>query len=76
MNSLDCFKEFESYGLNPKSSKIIVLKHPFPHYPGYPMGLMVQTPGAIPIDFKNSPYKELKRPIWPYDADPFGSGDI
>ncbi len=67
------FENFESLGLNPKSRKVLVIKSAYPHHPEYPKGLMVTTPGAINVDIGSLQYKNIRRPIWPLDPDPFAN---
>jgi len=74
MTPEDCFQEFEALGLAPMTRKIIAIKDAFPHHPDYPMGLMVHSPGAIPVDSKTSPYRNMTRALWPFDPKPFRSG--
>lgn len=63
---------FQTAGLDPFASNVLVAKSPCGFRAAYAPHarkiLVVRTPGCAPSDFWNYPYRNILRPMWPWDA--------
>lgn len=66
---------FEQFGIDVSGYRIVVVKSTQHFYAGFePVAaeiLYVSAPGAIPPDFADIPFQNLKTPFWPRVEDPF-----
>jgi microcystin degradation protein MlrC len=66
---------FEAFGIDPMSKEIIVAKSGNHFRSGFgPIArgiVYAASPGCIDVDYRRLPYKNVRRPIWPLDADPW-----
>ncbi len=62
---------FQTAGLDPFAASVLVAKSPCGFRAAYaPYArkiLVVRAPGCAPSDFWNYPYRNIPRPIWPWD---------
>lgn len=62
---------FQTAGLDPFSASVLVAKSPCGFRAAYAPHarkiLVVRAPGCAPSDFWNYPYRNIPRPIWPWD---------
>lgn len=62
---------FRAAGLEPFAAQLVVAKSPCGFRAAYREAasriLNVRSPGAAPADFWNLPYREIARPLWPWD---------
>ncbi|WP_405520362.1 M81 family metallopeptidase [Spirosoma sp. KNUC1025] len=64
--------DFTRLGLNPRQSDIVVVKIGYLEPELYAMQadwIMALTPGGVDQDLFRLPYKRIKRPMFPFDAD-------
>ncbi|NEU66480.1 M81 family metallopeptidase [Spirosoma agri] len=64
-------KDFTRLGLNPRKSDIVVVKIGYLEPELYAMQadwIMALTPGGVNQDLARLPYKRIKRPMFPFDA--------
>ncbi|MBI1779648.1 MAG: M81 family metallopeptidase [Proteobacteria bacterium] len=68
---------FTNVGIDPTAKKIVVVKSTNHFHAAFgPMAsevLYSDGPGALAGDFRRIPYTRMKRPKWPFDADPFAA---
>jgi len=66
-------EQFQSVGLEAKSSKFIVVKNPMNFQMAYgaiaKQAFILDTPGPTPATLKNVQFQQLKRPYFPADWD-------
>ncbi|MBI1779523.1 MAG: M81 family metallopeptidase [Proteobacteria bacterium] len=68
---------FSNLGIDPTKRKLVAVKSTNHFYASF--GKMAKDvlytdgPGALPRDFMKVPYTRVKRPIWPLDANPWGT---
>ena len=64
-------EQFISLGISPEDMKIIVVKSPSPFRPNYePFTkeiIMLKTPGSCSSNLIGLPFKNIKRPMYPWD---------
>jgi microcystin degradation protein MlrC len=62
---------FEAAGLDPFAAQLLVAKSPCGFRAAYQARarkiLVVRAPGCAPADFWNYPYRNISRPLWPWD---------
>jgi microcystin degradation protein MlrC len=62
---------FQTAGLDPFASSVLVAKSPCGFRAAYEPHarkiLVVRAPGCAPSDFWNYPYRNIPRPMWPWD---------
>jgi microcystin degradation protein MlrC len=62
---------FEVAGLDPFAASVVVAKSPLGFRAAYEsrarMILLVQAPGCAPSDFWHYEYRNIPRPLWPWD---------
>jgi microcystin degradation protein MlrC len=62
---------FRAAGLEPFAAQLVVAKSPCGFRAAYREAanriLNVRSPGAAPADFWNLPYRQIARPLWPWD---------
>lgn len=67
---------FESFGIDPKTRKLLIVKSMQHFYGCYaPIASRViycAAPGALTWDMTQIEHKKIARPVWPLDADPWG----
>jgi microcystin degradation protein MlrC len=65
---------FEAAGLDPFAASVVVAKSPLGFRAAYEAHarkvLLVQAPGCAPSDFWHYEYRNIPRPLWPWDALP------
>lgn len=66
---------FESFGLDPRQYKILVVKSMQHFYSGYaPIAARIiycAAPGTLTWDMAKIAHRKIARPVWPIDADPW-----
>ncbi len=67
---------FSNLGIDPLGKEVLVVKSTNHFYAGFaPIAariIYVTAPTSYPTDPARTPYRKLRRPIWPRVADPFG----
>jgi microcystin degradation protein MlrC len=67
---------FSNLGIDPARRRVVAVKsgHAFKAgYSGIAAEILhVDTPGALVFDIRGVPYRNIARPKWPFDDDPFG----
>ena len=62
---------FETAGLDPFAAQLLVAKSPCGFRAAYQARakkiLVVRAPGCAPSDFWRYPYRQIQRPLWPWD---------
>src|SRR5579884_4188727 len=65
---------FQAAGLDPYGASVLVAKSPCGFRAAYAAHarkiLVVRAPGCAPSDFWNYPYRNIPRPMWPWDEIP------
>ena len=68
---------FSNLGIDPTKRKLVAVKSTNHFYASFSKiakeVLYTDGPGALPRNFGKVPYKRVKRPIWPLDANPWGT---
>ena len=63
---------FQTAGVDPFAASVLVAKSPCGFRAAYQQRakkiLLVQTPGCAPSDFWHYDYRNIPRPLWPWDA--------
>ncbi len=69
--------EFERFGIPLQERKLIVVKSSQHFYAGFaPIAkevIYADTPAVLTSDLKALPFKNISRPMWPFDEDPWSS---
>ena len=64
---------FQAAGLDPFAAGVLVAKSPCGFRAAYAANareiLVVQAPGCAPPDFWKYDYRQIPRPLWPWDED-------
>jgi microcystin degradation protein MlrC len=62
---------FQAAGLDPFAASVVVARSPCGFRAAYQdrarLILVVKAPGCAPADFWNYPYRQIPRPLWPWD---------
>ena len=62
---------FQAAGIDPFAAQVLVAKSPCGFRAAYEARarkvLVVKAPGCAPSDFWNYPYRQIPRPLWPWD---------
>ena len=71
-------RRFEDVGIDPLAKKVLVVKSANNFYAGFEEiaaeVLYVDTPGLTGGDITELPFTKIRRPMWPFDEDPFAEG--
>ena len=69
---------FEAFGIDPMAKQLVVVKSMNHFRAGFePIArgiVYAASPACIDTDYRRVPYKNVRRPIWPLDADPWKQG--
>ena len=63
-------KGFKALGIEPEDKQYLVLKHSYGHE-GAGSRTVTNVAGSYLLDYKTLPFLRIKRPMWPWDNQPF-----